>query len=34
MTLFASVAQGNKDFIAALDKFYAGDMDAATLERL
>jgi uncharacterized protein (DUF1810 family) len=34
MTLFASVTPDNKDFAAALDKFYGGDMDGATLERL
>jgi uncharacterized protein (DUF1810 family) len=34
MTLFASVATDNKDFTAALDKFYGGKADPATLERL
>jgi uncharacterized protein (DUF1810 family) len=34
MTLFASVAEDNADFIAALDKFYGGAMDDATLKRL
>jgi uncharacterized protein (DUF1810 family) len=34
MTLFASVAADNKDFVDALDRFYGGDMDSATLERL
>jgi len=34
MTLFAAVADDNKDFTAALDKFYGGKADPATLERL
>ncbi len=34
MTLFASAAPDNKDFIDALDKFYGGEMDGATLQRL
>jgi uncharacterized protein (DUF1810 family) len=34
MTLFASVTDDNKDFIDALNKFYGGDMDRATLDRL
>ena len=34
MTLFASVAMDNKDFTDALDKFYGGEADPATLERL
>ena len=34
MTLFAAVAAENKDFTGALDKFYAGKADPATLERL
>lgn len=34
MTLFASVTPDNKDFVEALDKFYGGAMDRATLERL
>ena len=34
MTLFASVTEDNKDFIDALNKFYGGDMDRATLDRL
>jgi uncharacterized protein (DUF1810 family) len=34
MTLFASVTPDNKDFVDALDKFYGGVMDAATLARL
>jgi uncharacterized protein (DUF1810 family) len=34
MTLFASVTTDNKDFTAALDKFYGGHMDPATLARL
>ena len=34
MTLFASVAEDPTDFVAALDKFYGGEMDRATLARL
>jgi len=34
MTLFASVAENKADFTAALDKFYGGEMDRATLQRL
>ena len=34
MTLFASVAPDETDFVEALDKFYGGAMDRATLERL
>jgi uncharacterized protein (DUF1810 family) len=34
MTLFASVAPDENDFVEALDKFYGGAMDRATLERL
>jgi uncharacterized protein (DUF1810 family) len=34
MTLFASVTADNKDFTAALKKFYGGEFDSATLERL
>ena len=34
MTLFAAVAPDNKDFTDALDKFYGGKADPATLERL
>jgi uncharacterized protein (DUF1810 family) len=34
MTLFAAVAADNKEFTAALDKFYGGKADPATLERL
>ncbi len=34
MTLFASVAADSKDFTDALDKFYGGKADPATLERL
>jgi uncharacterized protein (DUF1810 family) len=34
LTLFASVTADNKDFIDALNKFYGGDMDRATLDRL
>jgi uncharacterized protein (DUF1810 family) len=34
MTLFAKAADDSADFISALDKFYGGAFDAATLERL
>ena len=34
MTLFASVAEDKADFADALDKYYGGAMDRATLERL
>ncbi|MFY9693375.1 MAG: DUF1810 domain-containing protein [Xanthobacteraceae bacterium] len=34
MTLFAIAAADNKDFTDALDKFYGGKADPATLERL
>jgi uncharacterized protein (DUF1810 family) len=34
MTLFATVAVDNGDFAAALDKFYGGETDPATLKRL
>ncbi len=34
MTLFAAVAADNKDFTGALDKFYDGKADPATLQRL
>jgi uncharacterized protein (DUF1810 family) len=34
MTLFATVAADAKDFIDALDKFYGGEFDALTVERL
>jgi uncharacterized protein (DUF1810 family) len=34
MTLFASVAADAKDFTHALEKFYSGKFDTATLERL
>jgi uncharacterized protein (DUF1810 family) len=34
MTLFAAVTADNKDFTDALDKFYGGKADPATLERL
>jgi len=34
MTLFASVAADKKDFVDALNKFYSGELDAATVERL
>jgi uncharacterized protein (DUF1810 family) len=34
MTLFAKVAADPEDFIAALDKFYGGGFDPATIARL
>ncbi len=34
MTLFAAVAADGKEFADALDKFYGGDADPATLKRL
>jgi uncharacterized protein (DUF1810 family) len=34
LTLFASVTADNQVFIDALNKFYGGDMDRATLDRL
>jgi uncharacterized protein (DUF1810 family) len=34
MTLFATVATDGKEFADALDKFYGGKADPATLERL
>jgi uncharacterized protein (DUF1810 family) len=34
MTLFASVAADAKDFTDALEKFYDGEFDRATLDRL
>jgi uncharacterized protein (DUF1810 family) len=34
MTLFAKVAADPGDFTAALDKFYGGEFDPATIERL
>jgi len=34
MTLFAKIAADNTEFMAALDKFYGGAFDPATLERL
>lgn len=34
MTLFASVTPDNKVFIDALDKYYDGERDRATLQRL
>jgi uncharacterized protein (DUF1810 family) len=34
MTLFAKVAADPVDFIAALDKFYGGEFDPTTVERL
>lgn len=34
MTLFARTAADNANFVAALDKFYGGELDPLTLERL
>ncbi|MBQ8101515.1 MAG: DUF1810 domain-containing protein [Afipia sp.] len=34
MTLFARAAADNADFAAALDKYYGGEFDAATIARL
>lgn len=34
MTLFARVTDDNADFVAVLDKFYGGQEDPATVERL
>jgi uncharacterized protein (DUF1810 family) len=34
MTLFAQAASDNEDFLNALDKYFAGKLDAATLARL
>lgn len=34
MTLFAEVAEGDRAFARALDRYFAGKPDAATLERL
>jgi uncharacterized protein (DUF1810 family) len=34
MTLFAQTSADNADFMAALDKFYGGAFDPATLEKL
>jgi uncharacterized protein (DUF1810 family) len=34
MTLFARATEDNADFIAVLDKFYNGEEDAVTVERL
>lgn len=34
MTLFAKAAADNADFVAALQKYYGGDFDGATLARL
>ena len=34
MTLFATVADDDHDFVAVLDKFYGGERDAATLQLL
>lgn len=34
MTLFANVAHDNTDFVAALQKYYEGEFDAATIARL
>jgi len=34
MTLFANVASGAQDFTDALSKFYDGEVDPLTVERL
>jgi uncharacterized protein (DUF1810 family) len=34
MTLYAQAADDKRDFIEALDKYFDGEPDAATLERL
>ncbi len=34
MTLFAKVASDNADFVAALQKYYNGEFDSATIARL
>ena len=34
MTLFAEATPDNADFLAALDKYFAGALDPATLARL
>ena len=34
MTLFAHAAADNADFVAVLKKYYGGEQDAATVERL
>jgi uncharacterized protein (DUF1810 family) len=34
MTLFAQATPDNRDFLDALDKYFAGKLDAATLARL
>jgi uncharacterized protein (DUF1810 family) len=34
MTLFAAIAPGQKEFTAALNKYYGGAADQATLERI
>lgn len=34
MTLFAKVVADNADFVAALHKYYNGELDAATIARL
>lgn len=34
MTLFARAASDNADFLAALDKYYEGEFDPATIARL
>ena len=34
MTLFANVTPDNKDFVTALQKYYDGEFDEATLARL
>jgi uncharacterized protein (DUF1810 family) len=34
MTLFAEVADDDADFVAVLQKYYGGERDSKTLERL
>ncbi len=34
MTLFAEVADDDREFLAVLDEYYAGERDARTLELL
>lgn len=34
MTLFAKATSNNKDFVDALERFYQGELDPLTLERL
>ncbi len=34
MTLFAAASDDDRDFVAVLDKFYAGERDPATIDLL